>query len=87
MSLAEPDELSKSKSIYDVSKTEVFWRNFIAGLGRGLGNFLFTLLVFVIFTSLLATAMQPYINPLLSTLSSLSGIMATVNNAQSRTSR
>lgn len=80
----DPDILPSGKSIYDVSKSEIFWRNFIAGFARGLGGFLFAVIIFAILTALTAQLLMPYLNPIIESLSSLTGTMNSLNDSQSR---
>ncbi len=83
----DPDQLYTGKSIYDVSKSEIFWRNFLAGFARGLGNFLFTIIMFVIITMLTAQFLMPFVNPIFNSLNSLNGIMGTINRTQTNSFR
>lgn len=64
------DQINKNKTIYDVSGFEVFWRNFIAGMGRAIGNLFIYLLIFVGVASLINRFLMPYILPLFDTLQS-----------------
>jgi len=62
------DQINKNKTIYDVSGFEVFWRNFIAGMGRAIGNLFIYLLIFIGIASLINRFLMPYILPLFDTL-------------------
>lgn len=62
--MADPDELKNGKTIYDASKRDILWRNFLAGLARGFGNFIFTILIFFVLTTLVAEFLMPVINPI-----------------------
>lgn len=74
----DPDVLSSGRSIYDAPKSEIFWRNFLAGFARGLGNFIFTIVLFVIITTLTAQFLMPLVNPVFESFTSLNGILDTV---------
>lgn len=45
------DIFSKTKTIYDAGYGEIFFKNFLAGLGRGLGG-VFIYIIFIIILSL-----------------------------------
>jgi hypothetical protein len=62
------DQVSKNKTIYDVSGFEVFWRNFIAGMGRAVGGLFLYFIIFVGIASLVNKFLMPHILPLLDTL-------------------
>ena len=64
------DQINKNKTIYDVSGFEVFWRNFIAGIGRAFGNLFIYLIIFVGIASIINRFLMPYILPLFGTLQS-----------------
>jgi len=68
----DPDILLGGRSIYDVSANEIFWKNFLAGLGRGLGMFLFNLLLWVMIGGLFFGYVWPLTQPLVSSFQSLS---------------
>ncbi len=56
-STPKEDRAGKHRTIYEVSHWEVFWRNFIAGMGRAAGSimlyFLFIFLVGFLFMQLI----------------------------------
>ncbi len=78
----DPDKLTEGRSMYDASKSEIFWRNFLAGFARGLGNFIFSILIFIVITTITAQLLMPFVNPLFETMTSASGILKTMNSAQ-----
>lgn len=82
--MKDPDQLPSGRSIYEVSHSEIFWRNFLAGFARGLGNFIFTLLLFFIITAITARFLMPIVNPLFESMTSINGILGTINSTQPR---
>ncbi|MFC1653520.1 hypothetical protein ACFL1M_01605 [Patescibacteria group bacterium] len=62
------DQVSKNKTIYDVSSFEVFWRNFVAGMGRAFGGLIMYVIVLVVLASLINQYLMPKITPLIGTL-------------------
>lgn len=62
--MADPDSMPQGKTIYDASKRDILWRNFLAGFARGFGNFIFTIIIFFVITTLIAEFLMPVINPL-----------------------
>lgn len=47
------DRVKKTRTLYDASAGEIFWKNFVAGMGRALGGiFLYLLLSFVVWVIL-----------------------------------
>ena len=84
MSLADPDVMSNGKTMYEVSKWEIFSRNFLAGFARGLGNFIFAIIIFVVLTALTAQLLAPYMGTLTQSLQSFSSLLGGLNNVQGR---
>lgn len=72
----DPDEVATSgKTIYDVGYGEIFWRNFVAGVGRGIGHFFFSLIIVVIIANLFFVYLWPMIEPFLSSFTALNNIL------------
>ena len=63
--VARPDWIGNSKTIYDVPAGEVFWRNFVAGMGRALGGvlmyFVFVYVIYSLFVNFLLPVVSPYL--------------------------
>lgn len=66
---ADPDQLTNSKTIFDVSAGEIFWRNLVAGAGRAIGGIIFQIIFFFILFQIFNQFLLPTIQPLLDTLS------------------
>jgi len=69
------DKIKDTKTIYDVSGFEVFWRNFIAGIGRALGA-VFVYIIFLsvmgyLFSTLVYPRLEPFITEYREALDSL----------------
>jgi len=77
-SVAKQDQVSPVATIYDASLSSVFWRNFLAGVARGLGGILINV-IFLLFISLVVMNwLLPRVQPLFDTyqkaINSLDGI-------------
>ncbi len=68
--IQEEDQLTNSKTIYDVSKSEIFWRNVIAGAGRAVGGIIFQAIFLLIVVNLFLAYVWPVVEPLINTLNS-----------------
>jgi hypothetical protein len=72
------DMISKTKSLYDASFFEIFWRNFLAGFSKTLGAifiyFLFIFLMGLLFFKLVFPIISPLLNKLTGMMDSLSTI-------------
>jgi predicted PurR-regulated permease PerM len=59
------DQINKTKTIYDVSLSSIFFRNLVAGAGRALGGiilyFLFMVVLYQIFTNYVYPIVEPFI--------------------------
>ena len=78
------DQITKNKSIYDVSGFEVFWRFFIAGFARAMGGFFVYILLFVILGTLINRYLLPYILPLIETLQTSLNSLNQLNSSESQ---
>ncbi len=68
----DPDTITQDKTIYGVSYSQIFWRNFVAGVARALGGLIFQILFLVIVANLFMVYAWPYVQPVLSTLTTVS---------------
>lgn len=66
--MRDPDHVTDTKTIYQVSPWEIFWRNIIAGMGRAVGGFLISAVVLVIVGQVLAQTVWPAVQPMISSL-------------------
>lgn len=60
-----PDSVGGSRTIYDANSSEIFWKNFLAGLGRGFGMFIFNVILFVIIGGFFFSYAWPLLQPML----------------------
>ena len=61
----EPDQLNQTKTIYQASAKEVFFKNFLAGFGRALGGvFIYLIFIFISLYTFFTYA-YPQIKPFL----------------------
>ena len=69
------DKVNQTKTMYDVSTWSVFWKNFIAGLGRAIGSMIFFIFILVMFSLVFAKfflpKFQPYIDGYMSALDTI----------------
>lgn len=61
----------EDRTIFNASKSEIFWKNFLAGVGRGLGMMLIQIAGYAIIFGLLATFVWPLIEPVVGNLGGL----------------
>lgn len=66
----DPDKVTDTKTMYDVSLKEVFWRNIIAGAGRAIGGLIFQILFLVVIANLFMQFVWPILGPVVETLQS-----------------
>lgn len=57
------DMVSKTKTIYDAGIGEIFWKNFLVGLSRGLGGIFVYLIFFFIISVFFYTFVLPKLMP------------------------
>lgn len=62
------DQVSPTKTIYEVSGFEIFWRNFLAGMGRAIGSLFVYLVLFALIANMVNKFLMPHLLPLLATL-------------------
>lgn len=62
------EQITSTKTIYEVSGFEVFWRNFVAGMGRAMGSLFVYLILFALIASIVNKYLMPHLLPLLTTL-------------------
>lgn len=69
------DKLYGSRSIYDATGWEIIWKNFVAGMMRGLGSvliwFIFTSIIFNIILAIFWPRLRPYFEQYFDALSTL----------------
>ncbi len=72
------DVVAKTRTIYDVSPFEIFWRNLLAGFARGLGSvvvyFILAFVVGIIFTQVVLPKLQPLIDSYTNSMNTLNSL-------------
>ncbi len=63
--MSDHDQLTKSRTQYDVHWRELITRNFVAGFSRSLGMILGQIIFFVVVLALLSRFVLPTLTPLL----------------------
>lgn len=62
------DQLPNNQTIYHVSVFEIFWRNFIAGMGRAFGSIFVYFFFLGVLTALINRFLVPHLMPLIQTM-------------------
>jgi len=79
----QSDQLTSSKTLYDVSWRELVLRNLIAGISRAFGGLLFNVIILLILGSILFTAVWPqaqsFFNSLMNASKTMSQFSQTFN--------
>ncbi len=73
--MPDDDNITKEKTIYQVSPWEIFWRNFLAGMARSLGSLILYAVVLTIVSNLFLRFFWPQIEPLVDTLNTTTDIL------------
>jgi len=73
--MPDDDNITKEKTIYQVSPWEIFWRNFLAGMARALGGVILYALVLTILSNIFLRFFWPQIEPLVDTLNTSTEIL------------
>lgn len=81
--MQDPDQLTKSKTIYDVSKWEIFWRSFIAGAGRALGGIILQAIFLIVVVNLFMNQVWPVLEPIMDSLQTTSNAFQDLQNSGS----
>ncbi|MEX0895571.1 MAG: DUF5665 domain-containing protein [Patescibacteria group bacterium] len=81
--MADPDQLSQSKTIFEASWWEIFWRNFLAGMARALGAVILYAVVLVILTNLFMSYIWPVMEPLIQSLEQSTVLFRSLNPGNS----
>lgn len=76
----DPDVITGNRTLYDASYGEIFWKNLVAGIARGLGMFVFSILLWVVIGGLFFAYVWPMIEPLVAGFGTLTNI---INNMPS----
>lgn len=71
----DPDQVTTTRTIYDVSKSEIFWRNVIAGAGRAVGGIILQAIFLLIVVNFFMKQVWPAVQPLVDTLNSTSATL------------
>ncbi len=77
MNVAGEDRAGKTKTIYQVSGFEIFWRNFLAGFARALGIMVLYIIIIIISGVIFTTTFLPMINP---SLQNAQELIENINN-------
>ena len=77
----EPDQLDQTKTIYQASAKEVFFKNFLAGFGRALGSIFIYLVFMIISISVFLTYAYPQIKPFIDEYQQAIKSLNTLNKA------
>ncbi len=63
---SDPDIVDRKtgKTLYEVGVWEIVWRNFLAGMSRGLGNLILLIIFSLVIGNLFMTYIWPHLSPL-----------------------
>jgi len=61
----------EDRTIYNATKSEIFWKNFVAGMARGLGMMIIQIIGYTLLFGILATFVWPLIEPMVGNLGGL----------------
>jgi len=76
------DSLSNGKTIYDVGPGEIFWKNFLAGFGRGLGGAFVYIIFLLIATGLVVRFVLPQFAPIIDNFTNLSKSLESISKTK-----
>jgi len=76
------DRLNRTKTIYEVSSSEIIWRNFLAGFSRGSGAIIAYVLFFGLISFLVTQFIWPVIGPLIGDLLDMTKSLQNLQNLQ-----
>lgn len=78
LDIPKEEKVTKTKTIYEAGYTEIFFRNFLAGMSRTIGAlfvyFVFLFLIGVVFRQLVLPKLLPFLNNFLNITQSLKSI-------------
>ncbi len=77
------DLVSKTKTIYEASLGEIFWKNFLAGFGRGLGGLFVYIIFLLIIGAIVYTFVLPKFMPLINGYTNLLKSFGSISNTKS----
>ncbi|PIR58627.1 MAG: hypothetical protein COU69_04310 [Candidatus Pacebacteria bacterium CG10_big_fil_rev_8_21_14_0_10_56_10] len=77
------DQHDKTRTLYDVTAGEIFWKNFLAGLGRGLGGVLILILFWGALMLVAFRFLLPALQPLFDTLDTATQSLDSLNQLDS----
>jgi hypothetical protein len=64
LKMAEPDYIGPKKNLYSVGYRELVWRNFLAGISRGIGGVIVSFIFFVVIMGFVAQLLMPLLGGL-----------------------
>lgn len=76
------DLVSKTRTIYDAGAGEIFWKNFLAGFGRGLGGVFVYIIFLLIIGALVYTFVLPKFMPLIIGYTNLLKSFGSISNTK-----
>ena len=78
--MSDPDDLTKTRTIYDVGTGELIWRNFLAGMSRAVGGLVVYLIVVFILGNLFLTYVWPVFQPQFESFQDLTKTLENTNS-------
>ena len=80
-SVDKTDRISGTRTLYDASAGEIFWRNFLSGFARGFGMILVYVIFIVVVSLLVARFILPTVQPFISQYSDLMKSFSTMQQS------
>lgn len=74
---SDPDIVNRKtgKTLYEVSAWEIFWRNLLAGISRGLGNMILLIIFSLVLGNLFMTYVWPHLEPIFDSFASTNELL------------
>ena len=84
--MSDPDQIKDSKNLYNISPGEIFWRNFLAGVSRGLGGMVVYFLVILVLSGIIYQLVWPTIGPSIEGLGESTAVLKQIYGIQDASS-
>lgn len=82
MPFRDEDNVTETKTIYQVSASEIMWRNFLAGMSRALGGMVIYFVVAFIVGQVFLTFIWPVLEPTFNNLNQTTNMLNQLNMLQ-----
>jgi len=76
------DLVSQTKTIYNAGAGEIFWKNFLAGLSRGMGTIFVYILFLIVMGALFVNVALPKLMPIITSYSDIFKSIESISNTK-----